>query len=352
MKNLFTILLVTLSFNFTNAQGPLHTCYHFNGTNSEIEIQNISGFLNYPSLTQFTVQMWVYFPNSPASATSDIAFLIPADTTGLRIGLNHNTLGVEVGLNNGTTDASFNTPLSAFGNTNSDWYNITITYDGPANGNFKCYINGQYTGTSTGWINTHFTSTTYTIGANSVAQGIGPFEYYLDDFRVWNTALDSNTIINNICGELQGTESGLLMYYKLNEVNTAHTAADATGNHNDGANTNFNLTSPSSIPCNYAPSIGHTCATCAAAIDDAVNVEALKIYPNPAGNEVTVQSAIFTLPNIYTSVYDATGQKVNVTYTIEGNKITFNTSALNNGCYFIKCTAGGQTFNGNFVKLQ
>lgn len=69
----------------------------------------------------------------------------------------------------------------------------------------------------------------------------------LDDVRIWNVARTATQINTSKNCELQGTETGLLAYYKFNQGlaegdNTANvTLTDATANTNNGTLTNFTL---------------------------------------------------------------------------------------------------------------
>jgi alpha-tubulin suppressor-like RCC1 family protein len=74
----------------------------------------------------------------------------------------------------------------------------------------------------------------------------------IDDVRIWNVAKTPAQINASKNCELQGNETGLLAYYKFNQGfdaafnNTITTLTDATSNGNNGALSNFTLTSSTS----------------------------------------------------------------------------------------------------------
>ncbi|MFK7904815.1 MAG: LamG-like jellyroll fold domain-containing protein [Chitinophagales bacterium] len=73
------------------------------------------------------------------------------------------------------------------------------------------------------------------------------FEGILDELRVWNYARSAIEINDNISCGLEGTESGLLLYYPFNQGiadgnnGTETTVIDESGNSNDGTMEGFSL---------------------------------------------------------------------------------------------------------------
>jgi len=119
--------------------------------------------------------------------------------------------------------------------TTGAWERLSIAWQA-AQGQATFYINGQPIGTTTG----SFTaianeSGALTIGANNSGSGIANyFDGELNDTRIWNVALDADTILANTNIQISAASPGLVAYYKFNSALT-----DATGNSNNltGVNT-------------------------------------------------------------------------------------------------------------------
>ncbi|MEM1093926.1 MAG: LamG-like jellyroll fold domain-containing protein [Bacteroidota bacterium] len=71
------------------------------------------------------------------------------------------------------------------------------------------------------------------IGRRGQLDSASPFVGYIDDFRIWSTARSATDIRNKRTFKLTGSESGLELYYPLDE-GSGTTANDATSNNNDG----------------------------------------------------------------------------------------------------------------------
>jgi len=125
------------------------------------------------------------------------------------------------------------------------WHHIAATYDGT---NLKVYADGVQVGTTQARIfNT--AGTQLTIGCIS---NIAFYNGNIDEVRIWNVAKTAEQIANSKNCELQGTETGLVAYYKFNQGedqannSTVTTLTDATANANNGTLTNFALTGATS----------------------------------------------------------------------------------------------------------
>ena len=110
------------------------------------------------------------------------------------------------------------------------WYHLAATYDGS---NMRLYING---------IEDASKAQTGDIAANAAfwIAGINSNRYLngqMDEVRVWNVARSADEIRTNMHRELQGNETGLVAYYKM-DTGTGTTASDSSGNGNTGTLTN------------------------------------------------------------------------------------------------------------------
>ena len=128
--------------------------------------------------------------------------------------------------------------------TDGAWHHVAVTYNGS---NAVIYIDGvlDKTITGTGILNT----STYQVALGENLQTTGRnYNGNMDEVRIWNIARTASQIAQSKNCELQGSETGLLAYYKFNQgsagVNNAGitTLTDATGNGHNGTLTYFALT--------------------------------------------------------------------------------------------------------------
>ncbi len=202
------------------------------------------------------------------------------------------------------------------------WYHLAVTFN---NAQAQLYINGVLDNTVVGNFSVpDDTSVTATsIGAlksNSIATDIDYFNGNIEEFRVWNVA-KSAAQIN--C-ELQGTETGLVTYYKFNQgvdagVNTAITTLNATTGSN-GTLTNFALTGATSnwlagspvttgvtIPAAPAASAQNFCvATTASSLVPAISTT-IKWYASATTTTALVETDALTTGTYYVAAVNANG---------------------------------------------
>ena len=108
------------------------------------------------------------------------------------------------------------------------WSHVACTWDGTT---MRIYINGvAYANTTSAPGTLTAYTTTVRLGSHANAT-YGEME--LDDVRIWSVARTATEILNAKDAELNGNETGLVAYYKLNE-NTGTTATDSSTNSNAG----------------------------------------------------------------------------------------------------------------------
>jgi hypothetical protein len=93
------------------------------------------------------------------------------------------------------------------------WYHVAATYDGTTR---KIYVDGILKGQDTPTTNSHNVPSAANFRIGSTYNG----EYFrgsLDEVRIWNVARTQAQIQANMNNELQGDESGLLVYFPFNE---------------------------------------------------------------------------------------------------------------------------------------
>ncbi len=82
---------------------------------------------------------------------------------------------------------------------------------------------------------------------------------------------------------------------------------------------------------------------------------ALRLYPNPASNVLTVEYVSATDGDVWVNVYNLNGQRViqqQATATTGSNKQTINTESLSSGVYVLQLNNGGQTQHIKFTINQ
>ena len=178
MKKTYFTLLFLLVFSLLNAQ---NNCLDFDGTDDYVDVGTGPG-------TVKTVEFWV----NPASTTE---YLIDLNGTAY------------IWINSGTVTASgFDSPtiyvngVSATSISANIWQHITVT------------------------TNTGINADNFDIGRNGSNYLTGKIE----EVRIWNNVRIEAEIRANMYKELDGTELGLVSYYKLNET-TGPIADNAEG---------------------------------------------------------------------------------------------------------------------------
>jgi hypothetical protein len=102
------------------------------------------------------------------------------------------------------------TPLSY---NDGYWHHGAITYDGIT---FKIFIDGEEVVSVAETRNVHTSTKKFSIGRQG-EDAVQYFEGYIDEVRIWNDVRTEQEIQANMYLELEGTESGLIGYYKMNE---------------------------------------------------------------------------------------------------------------------------------------
>ncbi len=149
--------------------------------------------------------------------TDDIAKQMAVVTRGSNDNVNGMGFGIEngkiwaSGSNTGIWDVAYAGNITAF-----KWIHIAASYDKTL-GQIKIYQNGELVSTSNRTFVIDGSTFNMNIGRNHTT-AIQYFSRKIDDVRVWNTIRTQAEIQNNMNKELAGTETGLVAYYKMNEV--------------------------------------------------------------------------------------------------------------------------------------
>ncbi|NNE28349.1 MAG: LamG domain-containing protein, partial [Saprospiraceae bacterium] len=116
---------------------------------------------------------------------------------------------------------------------NNSWTHLAVVYDGS---NYIAYVNGSqvYTEASTGPIlDAVPTENEFWIGWRQ-SQLNTTFSGLIDEVRIWSVAQPQTEILNNKDTELEGSESGLIAYFKFDDANSSCDVEDCNSNENHG----------------------------------------------------------------------------------------------------------------------
>ena len=227
------------------------------------------------------------------------------------------------------------------------WYQATFVFEN--NNSLRLYLDGNLEASvSIGNRVLRNSDNRLRIGTGNIASEF--FRGDIDEVRIWNIALTATDIINTMNCETQ-QQPELVAHYKLNQgfdaVSNASetTAADSSGNGNNGTLTNFALTG---VTSNWASgsviTTGNTCATLSSS--DFENSAAITIYPNPSNGIFNIVSQ----ENISIEVYDLIGKLI-MSQKLSVGTNSFDISNFNTGVYLLKVINGnGKTQTHKLIK--
>lgn len=212
-------LSATTSYNVlaTNTLGIETT----GGTNAKIEVTGVD-----VSNQSFSVEFW-----AKRNATGNNMFVVGQGTTagsqGLHIGFRSSDVFTFAFFSN-----DLNTPTTY---TDNNWHHYAVTYDATTNDR-NIYVDGAVVATDVALADYAGTGT-LTLG--NVPWTTQSLNGSYDNVRIWNKALSSTEVADNMNDCVSGSEFGLIAAYALNDGAGSSTAADLTGNYN-GTLTNMN----------------------------------------------------------------------------------------------------------------
>ncbi|KPA09145.1 hypothetical protein MHK_010652, partial [Candidatus Magnetomorum sp. HK-1] len=186
------------------------------------------------------------------------------------------------------------------------WQHIAIS--GTSGSTATIYLNGE----------AQSASGTFTLSTNPTKDlFIGSMNNYfhfngqMDEVRIWNIERSQSQIQDNMCKKLNGNETGIVAYYRMDH-STGLTLTDLTGNGHDGALMNMENTDwitsgaaigddsandyAGSVSTDYSVSIAHADGDRFTATGDSGTYTGIHVYlVNESPNTITI-------PNGYTSM--------------------------------------------------
>lgn len=337
----------------------------------------------------FTLECWVFVPAFGAQQQ----YLIETYTGGaggyvLRLNFG-NIMAYAMGASSpSTTGTGLVAP--------NQWNHVAATFDDTSN-EMKLYLNGVLDQTATLTVDNSCNTSVLNIGARGDDTNVND-PIFIDDVRIWNTVRSENEIAANLEACLIGNESGLVLYYDFEDLNTNGIVLDKTANGNNGtvignidpiydgafaccvidnevtlnnetltatqSGTNYqwidctsgntiigatNQTFTASTNGNYACIIDNgscsdtsDCTTISTIGLAESTVVLCTLYPNPASTKLTIQTDA-SVEGI--EVYTLTGERVLATSTS-----TFSVDHLASGTYLIKLMTDQGTLQRRFIK--
>ncbi|WP_116524493.1 LamG domain-containing protein [Seonamhaeicola aphaedonensis] len=190
---------------------------HGNGSSIELS-ENVKQAIYQPS----TLEMEIYIVDLNQAGFSN-NLLSTEDEPSRGMAARYFGTG-EIELVAGTTDGWPTSPRSPAGTLKSgEWMNVAFTNSGSEQ---KLYINGQLVATLAGV--PEMTDVPWLLG-NSPTFTDRSCNVLFREFKVWNSVFDQSTIQSNIGATIDGTESGLVVYFPLSS-NLGNSFSDVVGN--------------------------------------------------------------------------------------------------------------------------
>lgn len=202
------------------------THLNFDGVNDVVNLgTTTSSLLNNSNF--LTVEAWIKVPNVVGTKTI-VGNHVGWGGTQFNLRVINNTLNAFLG------DGYYGVSSAAGTITANTWTHVSMVYDDTT---LKIYINGVEAGSTSVPSGYSLANTSpQTFIGNSVFGG-EIFGGDIDEVRIWNTVKTIEQLNGSKNCELQGTEPGLLAYYKFNQgVDLANNSALTTLNATTGSN--------------------------------------------------------------------------------------------------------------------
>jgi len=126
-----------------------------------------------------------------------------------------------------------------------NWHHVAVVWDYTTgtSGIAKMYVDGV---DQTGFVDFYagsYNLGTFKIGGSNYNEAPNFFSGYIDDVRIWSTALTATQVSGNMNSCLTGTEYGLKAYYRFEDGPNSPSLADQTYYDQHGTLTNMNTSS-------------------------------------------------------------------------------------------------------------
>jgi len=212
--------------------GPYGTALDFDGSNDYVGLGNV---LNMGT-SDFSISAWVKSVSTTAipSGANGIVYKKSTGTctaAGYQLTMTNGEVRFKIG--DGTSCIEF---YAGSGYNDGNWHHVTAVADRGTD--IRLYADGVLIGTTAETTVGNIDSTNNLgIGALYTPSIYHPFDGQLDDVRIYNRVLTEEEI-QKLANPI-ALESGLVGHWTLDESGNVSTAADSSGNGNEGTLTNF-----------------------------------------------------------------------------------------------------------------
>lgn len=183
------------------------------------------------------------------------------------------------------------------------------------------------------------------IGRDNFSTSSTPLNGSLKEIRIWNIAKTENKIDANKSHQLQGTETGLIGYWKLNDTINYQSAIDYSTTANDGV-----LGSSSSFETIDPYYVFNSCGNSSSAkkANELVEPSEVKAYPTPFTHQVNIMLGQFE-EEVTLNIISINGVLISSNSYTNTNKITLGES-LPEGMYIIQLVTASGVKNIKVIK--
>lgn len=226
----------TTTINVYSAVPGDNGALDFDGVDDYVLIGDVPG-ISFENNTPYSIEAWARWNNNGAYSTIFAKMFDGAPNTGYDL-LISNTGDVEAhiisnwGTGNAIKVATTSAPFS-----DNQYHHIALVYDGSMNASgVTIYIDGvaqSITVLANNLTGSIVNNNEARIGSRAGISAI-TMSGQIDDIRIWGVTRTQTEIQDNAYQCLNGSETGLLAYYNLNESIGSGTAADLTGNGYNG----------------------------------------------------------------------------------------------------------------------
>ena len=223
------------------------------------------------------------------------------------------------------------TAFSSLTFPSNEWHHVAVTWDRIL---IQFYVDGVIDSVATPDTGSLLPNNNdLTIGADFP----GSVEYFpgqLDEVRLWNIARTQQQLQENMCRHLVGTETGLVGYWRFDEVSGGVTG-DSSGHGNTGVLLNGPTWVPSSAPITGIRSLKGGMPS---------RFELEQNFPNPFNPTTSIRFTVprtsFATLKVYNSLGEDVATLVSRQLVTGTHETEFNASGLASGTYFYRLQAG------------
>ncbi len=325
-----TLFLLLISLNFNNGITEAANTHSVDFERGSSQYLSTSGLTGLTSGGNITLEAW-FKPESTPSTNSTHA-IVSSNGGGTSP---YNEYKIVYENDNGTVKIRYGRAQSCITNnfvdhtttlSNGTWYHVALTYDGTT---LRGYLdgsevasgsisgNGSYCGPDSTWI-----------GALDSGGGTAFFDGLIDEVRIWSTVRTQTEISDDRSRELNGNESGLNAYWKLNNNLSDSTSNGYNLTNNNSAAHSSDTSFPAFSPILKVRKSANESVTSSTVLQ---NDDHLKLSLAESKtyiiDGVLFASSTSATPDIIIGFYGQTGSTITIGYTNDVNEMVLGSGA-------------------------